>query len=76
MYYKTFKKPFLKPILVAKVLYGYDIFIFSFENNQKKNFVKIEVCGKNVRFLKISEYTKENLIHFPVVLFLLSFLGI
>ena len=27
-------------------------------------FVKIEVCGKNVRFLNISENTKENLINF------------
>ena len=27
-------------------------------------FFKIEVCGKNVRFLNISENTKENLINF------------
>ena len=28
-------------------------------------FVRIEVFGKNVRFLNISENTKENLFNFP-----------
>ena len=54
-----------KLILVAKFLYVYDILILSFENNQKNIFVNIEECGKNVRFLNISENTKENLINFP-----------
>ena len=34
--------------------------ILSFENNSKTILVKIEVCGKNVKFLNISENIKEN----------------
>ena len=37
----------------------------AFKITKKGFFVKIEVCGQNVRFLNISENTKENLINFP-----------
>ena len=50
---------------MATFLYVYDILILKFENNQKTFFVKIDECGKNFRFLNISENTKENLINFP-----------
>ena len=48
----------------------------AFKVTEKAFFVKTEVCGKNVRFLNISENTKENLINFLEILFLLSFLCI
>ena len=43
----------------------------------KNLFVKIEVCGKNIRFFNISENTMENLIILSgLIILFLSFLGI
>ena len=47
--------------LVAKVSYIYDILIYGFKKKQKKNFVKIEEFGQNVRFSIIGGNTKENI---------------
>ena len=37
----------------------------AFKITKKTFFIKIEVCGKNVRFSNIGKNTKENLINLP-----------
>ena len=59
MYEKTLKKCWFWWQKYCMYMYVYDILILGFEITKKTFFVKIEVCGKNVRFLNLSEKKRD-----------------